>query len=36
MHPGTFNANPVSAAAGIATLEIIAGTDACATRQRLR
>ena len=29
-HPGTFNANPVSAAAGIATLEIIAGTDACA------
>jgi glutamate-1-semialdehyde 2,1-aminomutase len=29
-HPGTFNANPVSAAAGIATLEIIAGSDACA------
>jgi glutamate-1-semialdehyde 2,1-aminomutase len=29
-HPGTFNANPVSAAAGIATLEIVAGTDACA------
>jgi glutamate-1-semialdehyde 2,1-aminomutase len=29
-HPGTFNANPVSAAAGIATLEIIATTDACA------
>jgi glutamate-1-semialdehyde 2,1-aminomutase len=29
-HPGTFNANPVSAAAGIATLEILAGTDACA------
>lgn len=29
-HQGTFNANPVSAAAGIATLEIIAGTDACA------
>ncbi|MGD0104017.1 MAG: aspartate aminotransferase family protein [Rhodopila sp.] len=29
-HLGTFNANPVSAAAGIATLEIIAGTDACA------
>lgn len=29
-HPGTFNANPVSAAAGLATLEIIASTDACA------
>jgi len=29
-HMGTFNANPISAAAGIATLEIIAGTDACA------
>jgi glutamate-1-semialdehyde 2,1-aminomutase len=29
-HPGTFNANPVSAAAGIATLEILAATDACA------
>ena len=28
-HLGTFNANPVSAAAGIATLEILAGTDAC-------
>ncbi|MBA3516385.1 MAG: aminotransferase class III-fold pyridoxal phosphate-dependent enzyme [Rhizobiales bacterium] len=28
-HPGTFNANPVSAAAGIATLEIIRDTDAC-------
>jgi glutamate-1-semialdehyde 2,1-aminomutase len=28
-HPGTFNANPVSAAAGAATLEIIASTDAC-------
>jgi glutamate-1-semialdehyde 2,1-aminomutase len=28
-HPGTFNANPVSAAAGIATLEILASTDAC-------
>ena len=24
-HPGTFNANPVSAAAGIATLEMVAG-----------
>jgi glutamate-1-semialdehyde 2,1-aminomutase len=29
-HPGTFNANPLSAAAGVATLEIIATTDACA------
>jgi glutamate-1-semialdehyde 2,1-aminomutase len=28
-HPGTYNANPVSAAAGIATLEILATTDAC-------
>jgi glutamate-1-semialdehyde 2,1-aminomutase len=29
-HPGTFNANPVSAAAGIAALGLIATTDACA------
>jgi glutamate-1-semialdehyde 2,1-aminomutase len=29
-HLGTFNANPVSAAAGIATLEILSTTDACA------
>ncbi len=28
-HQGTFNANPLSSAAGIATLEIIATTDAC-------
>ena len=28
-HPGTFNANPVSAAAGAVTLEIIASSDAC-------
>lgn len=28
-HQGTFNANPLSAAAGIAALEIIATTDAC-------
>jgi glutamate-1-semialdehyde 2,1-aminomutase len=28
-HLGTFNANPLSAAAGIATLEILAKTDAC-------
>jgi len=30
-HQGTFNANPVSAAAGIACLEIIAEGEACAT-----
>ena len=29
VHPGTFNANPVSAAAGIAALDIIAKSDAC-------
>jgi glutamate-1-semialdehyde 2,1-aminomutase len=29
-HPGTFNANPLSAAAGIATLEILESTDAIA------
>jgi glutamate-1-semialdehyde 2,1-aminomutase len=29
-HPGTFNANPLSAAAGVAALRIIAGSDACA------
>jgi glutamate-1-semialdehyde 2,1-aminomutase len=29
-HPGTFNANPMSAAAGTKTLEIIADSDACA------
>ena len=28
-HPGTFNANPVSAAAGAATLAVLAETDAC-------
>ncbi|MDH3662800.1 MAG: aminotransferase class III-fold pyridoxal phosphate-dependent enzyme [Alphaproteobacteria bacterium] len=28
-HPGTFNANPVSAAAGVAALDEIATTDAC-------
>jgi glutamate-1-semialdehyde 2,1-aminomutase len=27
-HPGTYNANPLSAAAGIATLEILSSTDA--------
>jgi len=39
-HPGTFNANPVSAAAGVAALRIIATTDACTraetTAQSLR
>ncbi|HEX4259933.1 MAG TPA: aminotransferase class III-fold pyridoxal phosphate-dependent enzyme [Acetobacteraceae bacterium] len=29
-HPGTFNANPVSAASGTAALGVIAETDACA------
>ncbi len=29
-HQGTFNANPLSAAAGIAALNVIASTDACA------
>jgi glutamate-1-semialdehyde 2,1-aminomutase len=29
-HPGTYNANPVSAAAGVAALSIIGTTDACA------
>ncbi|MBI3710827.1 MAG: aminotransferase class III-fold pyridoxal phosphate-dependent enzyme [Proteobacteria bacterium] len=28
-HPGTFNANPISAAAGIAALEVVGGSDAC-------
>jgi len=28
-HPGTFNANPMSAAAGIKALEIIGGSDIC-------
>ena len=28
-HPGTFNANPVTAAAGATTLEILKTTDAC-------
>ncbi len=29
-HPGTFNANPLSAAAGVAALAIVGTTDACA------
>ena len=28
-HPGTYNANPLSAAAGIATLELVGSTEAC-------
>ncbi|HYB09803.1 MAG TPA: aspartate aminotransferase family protein [Alphaproteobacteria bacterium] len=28
-HPGTYNANPVSAAAGVAALEVIGTSDAC-------
>ncbi len=28
-HPGTFNANPLSAAAGVATLQIVAGGEPC-------
>jgi glutamate-1-semialdehyde 2,1-aminomutase len=39
-HPGTFNANPVSAAAGTAALTLIAETDACdhasASAEKLR
>ena len=33
-HPGTFNANPLSAAAGIACLKIVRETDACARANR--
>ena len=33
-HPGTFNANPVSAAAGTAALTAIAETDACERASR--
>ena len=33
-HQGTFNANPLSAAAGVAALEIVATTDACARANR--
>ncbi len=28
-HPGTFNANPLSAAAGIAALELVATGEPC-------
>jgi glutamate-1-semialdehyde 2,1-aminomutase len=33
-HPGTFNANPLSAAAGVAALEIVGTSDACARASR--
>jgi glutamate-1-semialdehyde 2,1-aminomutase len=33
-HQGTFNANPLSAAAGIAALEIVGRTDACTHANR--
>jgi len=33
-HPGTFNANPLSAAAGIATLKIVATGEACQNANR--
>ena len=33
-HPGTFNANPLSAAAGVAALEIVGTSDACARANR--
>ena len=33
-HQGTFNANPLSAAAGVAALEIVGTTDACARANR--
>src|SRR6266566_2363254 len=33
-HQGTFNANPLSAAAGVAALEIVGATDSCARANR--
>ena len=33
-HPGTFNANPLSAAAGITTLKRVAPGDPCAAANR--
>jgi glutamate-1-semialdehyde 2,1-aminomutase len=33
-HQGTFNANPLSAAAGVAALEIVGTTDACTRANR--
>jgi glutamate-1-semialdehyde 2,1-aminomutase len=34
-HPGTFNANPLSAAAGIATLQVVAGGEPCQKANRI-
>ena len=34
-HPGTYNANPLSAAAGIETLKAVATTDACGQVNRI-
>ncbi len=34
-HPGTFNANPLSAAAGIAALELVAGGEPCRHANRI-
>src|SRR5439155_3183244 len=34
-HPGTFNANPLSAAAGVATLEIVATAEPCQVANRI-
>jgi glutamate-1-semialdehyde 2,1-aminomutase len=33
-HQGTFNANPLSAAAGVAALEVVGTTDACSRANR--
>jgi glutamate-1-semialdehyde 2,1-aminomutase len=33
-HPGTFNANPLSASAGVAALRVVAETDACERANR--
>src|SRR5213076_3583674 len=34
-HPGTFNANPLSAAAGVATLAIVATGEPCQEANRM-
>lgn len=34
-HPGTFNANPLSASAGVTALKIVANSDACATANQM-
>lgn len=33
-HPGTFNANPLSAAAAVAALKVVGTTDACSRANR--